>query len=75
MRPKEYIEWLEEENPVEEKPWEPGEDYPHRGQKLSNGTEHQENGEANIKRRKNGWGYFNPTAIGIIQNKWSTKIS
>jgi transposase len=31
MRPKEYIERLEEENPVEERPWEPGDDYPHRG--------------------------------------------
>ena len=28
MKPKEYIERLEEENPVEEEPWEPGGDYP-----------------------------------------------
>jgi transposase len=34
----EYIEELERENPVTEEPWEPGEDYPHRGQKISNGT-------------------------------------
>ena len=34
----EYIEKLERENPVEEGPWEPGDDYPHRGQKISNGT-------------------------------------
>lgn len=34
----EYIEKLERENPVTEEPWEPGEDYPHRGQKISNGT-------------------------------------
>jgi transposase len=38
MRPKEYIEKLTEENPVNDTPWEPGEDYPHRGAKVSNGT-------------------------------------
>ena len=38
MKPKEYIEKLKEENPVQDKPWEPGEDYPHRGQKISNDT-------------------------------------
>lgn len=39
---REYIETLEKENPVEkkaeERPWEPGEDYPHKGQKISNKT-------------------------------------
>jgi transposase len=34
----EYIEKLESENPVTEEPWEPGDDYPHQGQKISNGT-------------------------------------
>ncbi len=42
MNTKQYVETLEQENPVEEKkedkPWEPGEDYPHRGQKISNKT-------------------------------------
>ncbi len=38
MNSKEYIEKLKEDNPVEDKPWEPGEDYPHRGQKISNKT-------------------------------------
>ncbi len=42
MNSKEYIEQIGKENPVEEKtenePWEPGEDYPHRGQKISNAT-------------------------------------
>ena len=38
MKPKEYIEKLEKENPVQDKPWEPGDDYPHRGQKISNDT-------------------------------------
>ncbi len=39
MNSKEYIEQVKKENPVNENmPWEPGEDYPHRGQKISNGT-------------------------------------
>ena len=42
MNSKEYIEQIGKENPVEDeqnsRPWEPGEDYPHRGQKISNGT-------------------------------------
>lgn len=38
MKPTEYIEKLEEENPIQERPWEPGEDYPHRGKKISNDT-------------------------------------
>lgn len=35
---KEYIEKLKKENPIEDKPWEPGEDYPHIGKKISNNT-------------------------------------
>ncbi len=35
---KEYIKKVTEENPVNEEPWEPGVDYPHRGQKISNDT-------------------------------------
>jgi len=38
MDSKEYIDRLEKENPAEDRPWEPGEDYPHRGQRLSNDT-------------------------------------
>lgn len=42
MNSREYIDTLEKENPVEDatedKPWEPGEDYPHRGKKISNAT-------------------------------------
>jgi len=42
MNSREYIDTLEKENPVEdgtaEKPWEPGEDYPHRGKKINNTT-------------------------------------
>lgn len=39
MNSKEYIEKVNKENPVnEDKPWEPGEDYPHRGQKIRNKT-------------------------------------
>jgi transposase len=38
MKPKEYIEKLHEENPIDDKPWEPGDDYPHKGEKISNST-------------------------------------
>lgn len=42
MNGKEYIETLEKNNAVAEekkdKPWEPGEDYPHTGKKISNKT-------------------------------------
>lgn len=38
MNSRQYIERLEKENPIEDKPWEPGGDYPHRGQKISNDT-------------------------------------
>ena len=35
---KDYIRKLEQENPVEDKPWEPGQDLPGKGEKLSNST-------------------------------------
>ena len=35
---KEYIRKLEQENPIEDKPWEPGQDLPSKGEKLSNAT-------------------------------------
>ncbi|HAS17502.1 MAG TPA: hypothetical protein DCR39_06370 [Nitrospiraceae bacterium] len=35
---KEYIKKVTEENPVNDEPWEPGLDYPHRGQRISNKT-------------------------------------
>lgn len=38
MKPKEYLERVEKENPVKEEPWEPGDQYPHRGKKISNKT-------------------------------------
>jgi transposase len=39
MKPKEFIEKVEEENPVEEdRSWEPNDDYKHRGEKISNQT-------------------------------------
>ncbi len=38
MKPKEYIEKLERENPVKKEPWEPGNNYPHKGKKISNTT-------------------------------------
>ena len=38
MDSREYIEKVEKDNPVEGKAWEPGDDYPHRGQKIKNKT-------------------------------------
>ena len=38
MDSREYIEKVDKENRVEEGPWEPRDDYPARGQKISNGT-------------------------------------
>ena len=38
LKPKEYIEKLAKESPVTEKPWGPGDDYPHRGEKINNDT-------------------------------------
>jgi transposase len=35
---KEYIRKLEQENPIEDKPWEPGQDLPVKGEKLNNST-------------------------------------
>lgn len=38
MNGKEYIEKLKEENPVKDRPWEPREEYPHKGNKIKNTT-------------------------------------
>lgn len=38
MKPREYMERLEEENPVQEEPWEPGGDHPHKGKRVNNKT-------------------------------------
>ena len=38
MNSREYMEKVKKENPVEGKAWEPGDDYPHRGKKVSNKT-------------------------------------
>lgn len=38
MDSREYMEKVKKDNPVEGKAWEPGDDYPHRGQKISNAT-------------------------------------
>ena len=38
MKPEEYIGKLENENPREDEPWEPGKDYPLKGQKASNNS-------------------------------------
>ena len=54
MKPKEYIEKLAEEN---DKPWEPGEDYPHRGEKISNSTHRSKTDpDARLARKAPGSG-------------------
>jgi hypothetical protein len=71
MRPKEYIERLEEENPVEENGWEPGEDYPHRGQKLSNSTQRSKTDpDARISRKSldSGTGLYH-AATYVMENR------
>ena len=51
LKPKEYIEVLEKENPIED-PYGPGEDYPHRGQKISNDTHRsQTDPDARLSRK------------------------
>lgn len=57
MKPKEYIEKLQKENPVDDKPWEPGDDYPHRGEKLSNSTHRSKTDpDARLARKAPGAG-------------------
>ncbi len=38
MNSREYMEKLKNENPIDDKPWEPGKEYPHRGKKVGNKT-------------------------------------
>ena len=57
MKPKEYIDTLQKENPVDGKPWEPGDDYPHRGEKISNGTHRSKTDpDARLSRKAPGAG-------------------
>lgn len=54
MNSQEYIAKLREDNPVENKPWEPGEDYPNRGQKVKNATHRSKTDpDARIGRKSN----------------------
>jgi len=54
MKPKEYIEKLAEEN---DKPWELGDDYPHRGEKISNSTHRSKTDpDARLARKAPGSG-------------------
>jgi len=49
---KEYIKKVTEENPVNGEPWEPGLDYPHRGQRVSNKTHRSKtDSDARISRK------------------------
>jgi transposase len=54
MKPKEYIEKLAE---VNDKPWEPGDDYPHRGEKIGNSTHRSKTDpDARLARKAPGSG-------------------
>jgi hypothetical protein len=52
MDSQEYIEALERKNPVQERPWEPGDDYPHRGKRVSNETRRSKIETARSGRRR-----------------------
>ena len=70
MKPRKYIEKLEAENPVDEKPWEPGENYPHRGEKISNSTHRsQTDPDARLARKAPGGGaQLSHSATYVIDN-------
>lgn len=54
MSSKEYIETIEKENPIDDKPWEPGEDFPHKGKPISNKTHRsQSDPDARLGRKSN----------------------
>jgi transposase len=54
MNTREYIVKLKEENPVEDKPWEPGINYPNKGQKVGNATHRSKTDpDARLGRKSN----------------------
>jgi len=54
MSSKEYIETIDKENPVDDKPWEPGEDFPHKGKPVSNKTHRSRSDpDARLGRKSN----------------------
>lgn len=54
MNSREYIAKLKGENPVEDKPWEPGIDYPNKGQKVGNKTHRSKTDpDARLGRKSN----------------------
>ena len=56
MKPKEYIDETGRREPVT-KPWEPGDDYPHRGEKISNSTHRSKTDpDARLARKAPGSG-------------------
>ena len=54
MKPKEYIKRVEQENPVEE-PWEPDDDFKHKGERISNKT-HRSKTDPDARLAKKGKG-------------------
>jgi transposase len=54
MNSREYIAKLKEENPVEDKPWEPGINYANKGQKVGNSTHRSKTDpDARLGRKSN----------------------
>ncbi len=70
MKPSQYIDRLQKENPVDNKPWEPGDDYPHRGEKISNSTHRSKTDpDARLSRKAPGAGaQLAHSATYIIDN-------
>ncbi len=71
LKPKEYIQTLEQENPTEEKPWEPGQNYPTKGQTLSNAT-HRSTTDPDAKLAKkspHGATMLSHAATYVMDNK------
>ena len=54
MSSRGYIETIEKENPIDDKPWEPGEDFPHKGKPVSNKTHRsQSDPDSRLGRKSN----------------------
>ena len=71
MKPQEYIDKLEAESASEEKPWEPWDDFPHRGQKLSNKTHRSKTDpDARFSKKSSGGStYLGYSATYVMDNK------
>jgi hypothetical protein len=69
MRPKEYIEKVEQENPVEE-PWETDDDFKHKGERISNNTHRSETDpDARLARKGKGGAILAHGVNYLMDNK------